>query len=858
MPQAYQHGLVDLADSAGEDWFIANHPGEGIVWTCFRRCGDRLPTQGWKLHVSATLDDAERLLTDVLSFLIGEGATFKLPADVGGIAYLNSGNAGRTQVGKIVTVYPRDHRAGVRLANALHRRWTSPGAPVVRGDIRIAEGSSIYARFGAFGGGPVVADRHGRLHFALRDPSGLLTPDIRKEITAPPAWAPRLIDHLPDEAPTAGGLPAPLAGRYLPLARLVDTGKGTLYLGVDVGDGSTVVIKKVDNGVAPDFAGSDAVSRLEREYHMLQRVSGTCVAPRPLHFDRHAGGATLVMEFIDGQDFSSGIVPTQAALRALAKSVDRIHADGFVHGDLKFANTIVAAGTAILLDFELAAPAREPARHGSGTVGYMPPDDVATSPTVGDYFAFGSCIGHAELGVDVGLLPPPSLRVIGLLNAIGRPRSAAAVASLYRHPADAFPSLSAAMDSIEIAPPRRTAAARPRISHWMRRASLDAGEATRGYVRDTPEGPAWGNRHFEAEFVCGGLNIGAAGIVLGLATIGTALRTDRFDDHIDMGARWLTKAAMPSAGLFTGGIGAALALGIAGGRLGRRDYLDAAARRLREAAANLPAVDLFIGCAGHVWAGCNLHQIDPAGPWLDIVEASASRLRCEASRRNGIICWPDADGAFQLGAAHGSAGIAAALAVWGTTTGDQQATTLALETFHAIHAYGRTGSADTLRHSIGNGSAATSRNHWCHGPAGYLWSMIGSVSDHPELRTGIDWAAEAFLESSTLSTATYCHGLAGQLELCGMLAAIPRFRERAQELQRRTLTLLRLLSIRHGGRICWSAERPTVVTPDLWVGFLGPAAAIALTLADASDSILSARWSARVASGRHTRHARAA
>ncbi|MFC7484026.1 hypothetical protein ACFQX7_33880 [Luedemannella flava] len=50
-----------------DDWIVFIPP---------RRDGPALPAQGWKIHVSATLDNAERVLTVVRGYCIGRGIEF--------------------------------------------------------------------------------------------------------------------------------------------------------------------------------------------------------------------------------------------------------------------------------------------------------------------------------------------------------------------------------------------------------------------------------------------------------------------------------------------------------------------------------------------------------------------------------------------------------------------------------------------------------------------------------------------------------------------------------------------------------------------------------------------------------------
>ncbi len=49
------------------------------------------------------------------------------------------------------------------------------------------------------------------------------------------------------------------------------------------------------------------------------------------------------------------------------------------------------------------------------------------------------------------------------------------------------------------------------------------------------------------------------------------------------------------------------------------------------------------------------------------------------------------------------------------------------------------------------------------------------------------------------------------------------------------------------GRCAWTSDDPAIVTPDLWVGFLGPASALARHAAGLRDALLSPAGLARIA-----------
>jgi hypothetical protein len=73
-----------------------------------------IPEQDWKLHASADPTSAEAVLRRALPVLLAEDAGFKVVTSVPQLALLNNGMAGLSQVGKFITVYPKDNALGAK------------------------------------------------------------------------------------------------------------------------------------------------------------------------------------------------------------------------------------------------------------------------------------------------------------------------------------------------------------------------------------------------------------------------------------------------------------------------------------------------------------------------------------------------------------------------------------------------------------------------------------------------------------------------------------------------------------------------------------------------------------------------
>jgi serine/threonine protein kinase len=849
--------LNEITGNFCDRWQAVDWSDTFISWRLFRLSQPPLPHQGWKIHVSAAAIEASSLCSVIAPVLFRLAATFKIARSLEDVIFINSGDAGAMQLGKVITIYPQNDEHAFEITTQVDRIWPISRGPEVQTDLHVRPGSAVSLRYGAFGAGPTVISGSGTPEFALTTPDGTLVPDTRRMGGEQPQWvpAPPLSCYPPrshslklQEEFLVGGR------RYVPLALLRDSPKTKIFLGFSLDTISTVILKAAYPGVAGDHRGVDAGQRLKKEFDILCALSScTDLAPRPIEWV-DGEWPTLIMEDFRG-DLLSEIAPEARGefLLPLANALAGLHHAGFMHGDLKLENAVRRGQQVGLIDFELAEREGCIASVG-GTRGHLGPEVTVDAEAAfsRDVFALGGCIAQSVLGIPPGMLPNGTGRKRGLVELEGAVVASRLIGEFAGPDPSRRPSAAAAAaaiaDRIDDLKRIEPAFGRPSVKNemnWCRRASVEAASLVRRYSQNDVGGKCWSNEHFLSAFQCEAINIGAAGIIIGLITIDHALRRWDFVDEINSGAKWLS--ARPSqgnsAGLFTGNAGVAIALAVAGRRLDHDQYILASKNRLQNAAVDHREIDIFSGSAGVVFASCILSSILKDEWPLEIGNCALLSLKKCFHREKDIPVWsidPRLDTHY-LGCAHGSAGIAMALACWGHQVRDQESVNIALDTFRQLFVRGRTEDGSALRMTLDSARSHDVGN-WCHGVAGYLWCILQAFGDHPALRNEIDWAVNVVRNSMTVGTATYCHGLAGRLELWRMLSAIPRFKQLAAAQAGKAVRALRLVHHKKDGKIAWYSDNPLVTTPDLWIGFLGPATALSLHAASSSAPLCSGRW----------------
>jgi hypothetical protein len=373
-------GLVRAAvrDAPDPGAWLVHAPDPGDPWIRVERVGGQPPAYGWKLHVSATEWSGRDVLARVLPLLLAEAASFKLAATSGTLAGLNEGEGGLEQIGKFVTVYPRDDGSVVRIAGDLHRATVGLRGPVVRTDRSLVAGSLVHYRFGPF-------------------------------IDVPPTDRP--------EPPDPFGVPPPgpgaIAERYVARSTLHRSPRGSVQLAGDLVSGRTCILKRAyrDARVSPE--GRDARDRLRREAELLRRLSPDPRFPEVVDLMEDGEDLVLVLGLLEGatlhrivtEEIRAGRPPGPERIvrwgRGLAAALGAVHAAAIVHRDVNPLNVVVGPGDAIgLVDFEMATDGTGELPPG-GMAGFSSPQQDRGEPATvaDDVYGLGAVLAFAATGV---------------------------------------------------------------------------------------------------------------------------------------------------------------------------------------------------------------------------------------------------------------------------------------------------------------------------------------------------------------------------------------------------------------------------------------------------------------------------
>lgn len=362
------------------------------TWLYYAPTDRDLPSQGWKIHVSSGLADAERTLETVWEYCVPHGLAFKFLRNRSAMIMQNSKSAFRGSSGKLVTIYPADENRLELTLNELDGMLAGVRGPYILSDLRYGDGP-LFVRYGGFAERHCLAD-NGARSLALENAYGDLVPDVRGPVFALPPWVtlPEFLQpHLAARsAVTTNDLPYQIESAFQ------FSNGGGVYYGHDTRSGEAVVLKEGRPYAGLDSAERDAVTRIAHERDILERLAGLDVVPAVLDYFTLGDHQFLVQEFIDGNPLQRELVHRYPLthpdcterelaeyvewaldmLRRVDAAVGALHERGVVFGDLHPANILVTPeNRLVLIDFEVATLAEDNGRASLAHPAYQPPSD---------------------------------------------------------------------------------------------------------------------------------------------------------------------------------------------------------------------------------------------------------------------------------------------------------------------------------------------------------------------------------------------------------------------------------------------------------------------------------------------------
>ncbi|MCY4567557.1 MAG: class III lanthionine synthetase LanKC [Candidatus Poribacteria bacterium] len=377
------------------------------IWTYASPSNAKSRKQGWKIHVSALPGNSPEILKRSIEVCVDCEVSFKFLSDPFISQTVLSKGGTREASGKFITIYPSNDSHFQLIANALHEKLSGFEGSYILSDKPYKDSQVIFYRYGAFSGYPQLSV-FGYEEVLLRSPDGELTPDGRSPFFNPPPWVSNPFDS--EETNEVDAPPEMTIylkeGRYRIEEAMHFSITGGVYKAVDMDTGKTVVIKEARPHTSVELNNEDAITRLQKEHHLLTKLNGSGITPEPIDLFFDWKHLFLVEEYIPGNTLNTPVGTLDFTENAnifverlytiwlnLMSAVKTAHDNDLIINDFSQGNTIISDDnkTFHLIDLEAAwEEGTESPSSSFGTIGFTPPGGVKGKK--GDIYSSGALI----------------------------------------------------------------------------------------------------------------------------------------------------------------------------------------------------------------------------------------------------------------------------------------------------------------------------------------------------------------------------------------------------------------------------------------------------------------------------------
>lgn len=336
-------------------------------WTYISLPNNNWAANGWKIHISATLNNHIKILNIVAKYAFEKQMSFKFCTNMEQFAHINGKSIARVSSGKFIVLYPMQEDF-LKTLEELYNLLKGFDGPYILSDRPYKDSNVIYYRYGEIN--PIrILDGYGTITTRIIDNKNELTSDIRVPYYNLPDFVEDTIYKPIDEGKSK------LLQKYNIRESLHFSAQGGAYLGSC--NNIDYVIKEARKYSGLDGEHNYATERLRKEYITMKYLEGLDCVPVPIELIEEYGNVYLVEEYKPGKNLSqfaidnsplvnidrktNKIVPkyTKDIISIVHSSLEtfsKIHSKGIILNDVSPNNIIYNSenGSTSFVDYEAA------------------------------------------------------------------------------------------------------------------------------------------------------------------------------------------------------------------------------------------------------------------------------------------------------------------------------------------------------------------------------------------------------------------------------------------------------------------------------------------------------------------------
>lgn len=341
-----------------------------------------VPLQGWKIHVSTTLNNSKKIFFEVYKYCSINNVSFKVIKNYDFLKKINNKDYNRSQSGKFITIYPINNKEFVKVINDLNDKIGHLQGPYILSDKRVKDSKNIFYRYGRM---RILKNESEEEKLFITLPNGDKIKDERKPYYIKYDFVEDPLNDNEDENQNEDSY---LTNNYKIEKLLYTSARGGIYEAKNKNNES-IIIKEIRPFI---LSGTDKTweENLKNEISNLENWSQYDFTPTHIDYFTEWEHHFIIMSKIEGDNLSkikyeiSNAYTNNLKLKNLYQRIDNIvkqiieivmifHNQDYVIGDISIDNFIIDKNDKVfIIDFENIRKVYESDGLSIGTYGFYP------------------------------------------------------------------------------------------------------------------------------------------------------------------------------------------------------------------------------------------------------------------------------------------------------------------------------------------------------------------------------------------------------------------------------------------------------------------------------------------------------